>query len=201
MAPSGPRVEALRALLEQHWLHCRHLETERAWFMSIYGAVVGGILAFGATRLDAETDLGDFPLIYGLILFLVVLTFFGFFHTLRWIYSFEYHRGKVNELARALWLASGGEASFDPTMNIPALSMVPGAIGGWKMPGWLGKVNGFFKTRYWFPLFYFIVLTGITLFLFLFIPAPVWLKGLSLAVWAVALWVGTGWYFSLKRLK
>jgi hypothetical protein len=184
VAQSKQAAENLRMLLEQHWLHCRHLESERAWFMSIYGAVVGGILAFIAKGLDTSLGLNNFPLFYVLISFLIILTFFGFFLTLRWIYAFECQRSRVNELAKVLLPMSGGGTPSYLTIDIPE--------------------EGFFKvfsTKILFPLFYLVVLIGITLFLFLIIPDPAWINWMSLAASIIALCLGIWWYFLLKEAK
>ena len=141
-------AENLRKLLEQHWLHCRHLESERAWFMSVYAAITGGILAFMAQRGFEP----PWPLY-----FLIVLTFFGFFHTIRWIHAFEYHRKWVNVFAKAIWSKSGAtdrvkvdSKEKEPTMEIPEMRL------------WIFK--GLFRTRYWFPLFYFSFLISFVIF-------------------------------------
>ena len=132
MAEEQIKAEALRNLIELHWQHCRHLESERAWFMNVYGAITAGVLTFMAGK-DAEPS---WPLY-----FLVVLTLFGFLHTVRWTFAFEHHRNRVNFF--------GGRILEDHTvmvnhnlllMDIPKL--------------WLEV----FRTRYLFPLIYFLVL-------------------------------------------
>jgi hypothetical protein len=186
MAQSEQKFENLRTLLEQHWLHCRHLESERAWFMSIYGGVAGGILAFIAKASDTSLCLNKFPLFYALISFLIVLTFFGFFLTLRWAFTFEEHRDRVKAILEELELSklkfNGKEV--DLTMNIPR--------------------EGFFKVfnaKILFPLFYLVVLIGVTLVLFLVIPAPAWIKWASFAASIIALGLGVWWYFFIGRGK
>jgi hypothetical protein len=157
MAQSEQEVESLQTLLEQHWFHCRHLESERAWFMSIYGAVAGGILAFIAKASDTSLCLNSFPLFYALISFLIVFTFFGFFLTLRWAFAFGEHRDRVKAILKKLKLDKlelrGKEV--DLTMDIPR-------VGFFKV----------FNAKFLFPLFYLAVLIGVTLFLFLAIQAP-----------------------------
>jgi hypothetical protein len=186
MAQSEQEVENLRTLLEQHWLHCRHLESERAWFMSIYGAVAGGILAFIAKASDTNLCLNNFPLFYTLISFLIVLTFFGFFLTLRWAFTFEEHRERVEAILKKLKLSelklNGKEVNL--TMYIPR--------------------EGFFKVfnaKILFPLFYLVVLIGVTLVLFLVIPAPAWIKWMSSAASIIALCLGVWWYFLPAEVK
>lgn len=195
MTSSEQKAENISKLLEQHWLHCRHLETERALFMSIYGAVVGGILAFMAKGLDISQNSNIF---IALALFLIGLTTVGFFHTLRWIHSFEYHRSKVNELINILWSMSKVNAMLDPSMDIPSIRMTPRYIKGWQIPECFSKVDDFFRTRYWFPLLYFVVLIGITWLLFV-IETHTCIKWISLGVLIFAFWLGFSWYTSLNK--
>jgi hypothetical protein len=188
VAQTKQKAENLPMLLEQHWSECKHIESERAWFMSVYGAIAGGILAFVAKGLDTNSVLNNFSLFYVLTFsFLIVLTFFGFFLTLRWIYAFECHRNRVGVILRELGfdkLTVKGK-TVDLTMSIPP--------------------TGFFKvfsTKILFPLFYLVVLIGITSFLFA-IPdlAYPWIKWLSLALSIVALCLGVWWCFLLKKAK
>lgn len=88
-----PVIESLRRLFEQHWLHCRHLEFERAGFTSIVAAIVVGVLTFMAT---SET-ITPYP-----IYFLIALTSVGLILTVRWTYAFEFHRTKTKDVALAL---------------------------------------------------------------------------------------------------
>lgn len=137
-----------------------------------------------------------------LAVFLIGFTFFGFFHTLRWIYAFECHRSRVNGLAEVLLSVSEIRVPFDPTMRIPPMRVMPESIKGKKVPDRLCKVvNEIFRTRFWFPLLYFGVLIGITLFSFFVIPALTWIKWTSLAASTSALLLGIRWYFSLKEVK
>jgi len=180
MAQSEQEAENLRTLLEQHWFHCRHLESERAWFMSIYGAVAGGILAFVAKASDTNLSLTNFPLFYALISFLIVFTFFGFFLTVRWAFAFGEHRDRVKAILKKLELSKlklNGK-DVDLTMDIPR-------VGFFKV----------FNATILFPLFYLVVLIGITLVLFLVIPAPAWIKWASFAASIIALCLGVWWYF------
>jgi hypothetical protein len=59
------KLKNLRTLLEQHWLQCRHLESERASFMNVYGAITGAILAFVAyTGFQTGSLRGELPLYF-----------------------------------------------------------------------------------------------------------------------------------------
>ena len=180
------KAENLRELLRQHWLHCRHLESERAWFMSVYAAITGGMFSFMAyTGLQTSWPL----------YFLIGLTFFGFFHTIRWTYAFECHRKKVNELAWIVWLDSGVEvkSALDPTMEIPPMRIIPDSRCG-------KKINELFRTRYWFPLFYFFILVGLAI-LSCVAGLGVWCKVIASVASGIAFLIGVGWCFSLKKIK
>lgn len=188
----------LRVLLEQHWLHCRHLESERAWFLNVYGIVTGGTLAYVASETVTPS-----PLFY----FLIVLTFIGFFLTLRWTYAFECHRGKVNILARIIWSESGVKSMLNPTMDIPPMDIAPSFIitpsfEKKEIPKRLQKqVNEIFRMRYWFPLFYFIILVG---FAFFFFTTPGLSKGVAITasvLACLAFFLGVRWRSSLKKIK
>ncbi len=107
--------ENLRKLLELHWHQCQHLENERAQFMQVYAAIVVGIIV-GFGYLTSGLNSGLLALIP--LFFLIVLTFFGFFLSLRWTYSFECHRERVKVLARLVWFHCKVDAPLDPTMEI-----------------------------------------------------------------------------------
>jgi uncharacterized membrane protein len=94
---STQRDANLRTLLEQHWLHARHIESERAWFMSVYAAITGGIL----TYMSASDAAGLWP-----ICFLIALTLVGLCLTIRWKQAFEHHRNKIEETAKSLNMAA-----------------------------------------------------------------------------------------------
>lgn len=134
----------LQRLMEQHWLHCRHLESERAWFMKVYVIITGGVLAF-------ISDQGKFisPLLLHLIM---IFTLFGFFLTIRWIHAFEYHRNTVNLLIETIFKDYNppGEDKDFLNMNIPAMN--------------LPVFRKVFKTKYLFPLFYVFALILFSLF-------------------------------------
>ena len=91
--PESEKAENLRELLRQHWLHCRHIESERAWFMSVYAAITGGMLVYIFT--------GDVRELWPLF-FLIFLTLVGFFLTLRWKQAFEHHQVQVEKTADKL---------------------------------------------------------------------------------------------------
>jgi len=96
----GPGDTAgLIALLEQHWLHARHVESERAWFMSAYSAITGGIITY---LFSSDTD----RLWPGV--FLLVLTFIGFALNWRWAQAFEHYQQQAADIGR----------QFDPNAQV-----------------------------------------------------------------------------------
>lgn len=46
MEPTEDTTWLPRVLIEQHWSHIRHIESERRWMFMAYGTVVGGSLFF-----------------------------------------------------------------------------------------------------------------------------------------------------------
>lgn len=96
-AQGNPTTASLHILLEQHWLHARHIESERAWFMSVYAAIAGGML----TYMSASGAAGLWP-----ICFLIALTLVGLCLTIRWKQAFDHHRSKIEETARSLHMAA-----------------------------------------------------------------------------------------------
>ena len=91
--PENEKAQNLRTLLEQHWLHCRHVETERAWFMNVYALITGGVVTYAFT-----TDKVNLWPIY----FLMAFTIIGLLLAFRWKHAFEYHMKKVKETATEL---------------------------------------------------------------------------------------------------
>lgn len=154
MAEQPQADENLRALLREHWEHCRHLELERSALLGAYGVIATGVLAFAAQQ-SFQSALT--PLLLGL---LAVLSLIGLFHTTRWTYAFEVHRGRVNALPRAIARRAPGLAEgFDPTMDIQAMRVTPGFL-----PQRLRRtLDEGFRTRYWYALIYVGVLIGIAL--------------------------------------
>jgi hypothetical protein len=85
--------KTLRELLRQHWLHCRHIETERAWFMNVFAIVTGGIIAYAFK--DSKIELWP-------IYFLIAFTVIGLLLNIRWKQAFNHHRDKVKATVRKL---------------------------------------------------------------------------------------------------
>ncbi len=128
----------LRTLLEQHWLHCRHLESERAWFMSVYAAIIGGVLAFLADKGFKE---GEWA-----IYFLMWITIIGLLLTIRWSSAFEVHRKRVNKIVRELHFRIKDRKGKEMDMKIPA-----------------GLFFRLVRTRRLFYAFYSVVFAGLVI--------------------------------------
>ncbi len=201
------RAENLRVLLEHHWRHCQHIETERYWFMSAYAVVVGAVVSalMMGRGIEELKALPGSSLFMFLVIFLSAFTFFGFFLTLRWTFAFECHRQRVNALANFFYLRGGTRLGIDPTMNIPSMSMnpLPPSI---KLPakGKLRKMSEVFKglgtavgailrMRYVFSLFYLVML--IVFVWFASFPLSLLPTGFAL----VALWLLVSFFWSRPR--
>ena len=61
------RVELLKSIYEQHWLHARHVENERLWFTNIYFIAVGGLLAY--TFEKGTADFWPWPILIPVFIF------------------------------------------------------------------------------------------------------------------------------------
>lgn len=139
--------------------------------MNAYAVVIGGVSAFiigsGVTDLAKLENSLTFKF---LVAFLIVFTFFSFFHTVRWTYAFECHRKRVNYLVSLMEPGSTSTIVWkDLDMYIPPMELLPNPRRIWKsLPElkkfrqtcsklwqWLREV---FRTRYWFPALYFAVL-------------------------------------------
>ena len=209
------KSENLRELLRQHWLHCRHLESERAWFMSVYAAIIGGVAAFVTFGSTGDSSVGIEGIglhMWWLVCFLVILTFVGFFLTIRWTHAFESHRVKVNKISRVLWSTAEVDISLDPTMNIPPLHIFPDIPYNASFP-WYKKIysrftqfiDETFRTKYWFALFYFFILVLLTVLTNVdmanLAPFPVWFKVVTIIVSILAFTLGVRWWFALREIK
>lgn len=73
----------VKEAFEQHWLHGRHVENERLWFTTIYGAITTGIYTIlGENQFAAD--------LYPLLIVHIVMSMFGLIIALK--LSAEYHR-------------------------------------------------------------------------------------------------------------
>ena len=103
------RLDLLKSIYEQHWLHARHVENERLWFTNIFGVIVAGLLAFLGTSEAANLAL--FAKFAGP--FILILAMLGYLLCLSWRAPFVEHTILANKLLGAdLWLKE--YASYRP---------------------------------------------------------------------------------------
>lgn len=89
--------ENLRRVYEQYWLHARHQETQRLWFTNIYAVIVAGVFAyFGAVK-------GHSTIETPLLIFLMVLSLFGYLMTYSWNIPFTIFSRSAEEIAIREW--------------------------------------------------------------------------------------------------
>lgn len=83
--------ELIEEAFEQHWLHGRHVENERLWFTTIYGAITAAIYTIlGQSGFDKN--------LYPLLISHIILSVFGLVVALK--LSAEFHRH--NEIANKI---------------------------------------------------------------------------------------------------
>lgn len=90
---------------EQYWLHARHQETQRLSFTNIYAIIVAGVFAFLGVIYKLEiTDEYDYlPLKVLLIIFLLILSLFGYLLVLTWNYPFVLYSRLAEKLSKHEW--------------------------------------------------------------------------------------------------
>ncbi len=89
------KAENLRALLEQHWLHARHVENERLWFTNIFGIVVAGLLAVIFTAEDPQLS-KQFAIYIGFLI--LALSLIGYFLCKSWRAPFIEHTSLAKKM-------------------------------------------------------------------------------------------------------
>ncbi len=93
-----PRMELLKSVYEQHWLHARHVENERLWFTNIFGVIVAGLLAVLFTS-DGDGTRGQFAVYAGYLI--LILSLVGYFLCLTWRAPFIEHTTLANRVLEA----------------------------------------------------------------------------------------------------
>jgi hypothetical protein len=77
-------------IYEQYWLHARHQENQRLSFTNIYAVIVTGVFAFLGIIYQIESDnlnTNNFWLLkISLLIFLIILSSFGYIMVLTWTY-------------------------------------------------------------------------------------------------------------------
>ncbi len=85
------QAEFLKFLIEQNWLHARHVENERLWFTNIYFIVVAGILSYLGSSKMSMSD----PVFRYLTVFLLIFAILGAVVTAKLSAEFRNHVGKI----------------------------------------------------------------------------------------------------------
>ena len=78
------KIDLIKAVYEQHWLHARHVENERLWFTNIFAIIFAGSLA---AIKDKLFDISSLPL----VIFLMILSGFGIIFSLKIDSIFKTH--------------------------------------------------------------------------------------------------------------
>ncbi len=102
--------------------------------MNAYAVVIGGVSAFiiGSGVIDLAKLENSLTFKF-LVAFLIVFTFFSFFHTVRWTYAFECHRKRVNYLVSLMEPGSTSTIVWkDLDMYIPPMELLPNPRRIWK---------------------------------------------------------------------
>lgn len=144
----------LITILEQNWLHARHVEKRRLWFTNIYVLILGGFLgAFIRGRATINKHL-QLPL----LAFLLILSIFGILFSIRCKQVFDSHTNKINEMME----------SFDDDKYERFMS-VRGDEKTIKFLWFEGKYPEYLGVNWLFVYFYFIM-TGLVIFLIINCP-------------------------------
>ena len=98
------RVDFLKTIYEQHWLHARHLEAERHWFTTVSVAIVAGLLALlaGIGTAGALSPLDHFFLAAGI--FILLISIVGYSLCLTWRAGFVAHTTLAKEILQDIGL-------------------------------------------------------------------------------------------------
>ena len=92
-ATGSDKIDLVRAIYEQHWLHIRHVENQRLWFTNIFVILCGGSLI---VMRGALFDKVNWPIIG----FLMVLSLIGLFFCLRIQSVFNAHKDAAGLILR-----------------------------------------------------------------------------------------------------
>jgi hypothetical protein len=132
--------ENLRELLEQHWLHCRHVENIRSQFMQVYAAIIVGFLGGFTYLFYKEKLISSWSGLISLF-FVILVSLISLLLILRWSITHEFHRQKVNTIADQI----SPDKSIGRAMDVPPM----------RLPRWLSRR---LRTRYLFPIFHFLII-------------------------------------------
>lgn len=148
-----PKEDSLLiTILEQNWLHARHIEKRRLWFTNIFVLLLGG---FFGVFFGGKSGI-DPTLHRPMLVFLLILSFFGILFSIRCRMVFSDHTDKIEEIVESL-----DEPKYARFMGIRAKNrhLEFGGLKKIKYPKFLG-VN-------WLFVYFYIIMTfGLVYFLF-----------------------------------
>lgn len=82
-------------IYEQYWFHARHQENQRLWFTNVYAVIVAGSFAYiNAIENDFKVPL---------LIFLIILSFFGYLMTHTWNIPYVIFSRLAEEIAICEW--------------------------------------------------------------------------------------------------
>jgi hypothetical protein len=170
--------------------------------VGLSGFIIKGGIADSAKNMTGVEYLEQLarssPLFFTLFFaFLIVFTLFGFFHTVRWTYAHECHRKRVKKLTKLIGLMGRGRKPKivweDLDMDIPPMELLTHNTYRklWKrLMEKLKDFNQAFRTRYWFPALYFVML------ILFAICSPRPFKCWAIGCLVFAFWLGIGFFCS-----
>ena len=88
---NNERIELVKSIYEQHWLHARHVENERLWFTNIFAVIFAGTLAVIKGKLFDKSSLP-------VIVFLMALSGFGVLFSLKIDSIFKTHTRAAKQI-------------------------------------------------------------------------------------------------------
>jgi len=92
-----PKNELL-TILEQNWLHARHIENERLWFTNIYAIIVAGMIGILSINGFVNSSL----MMTLLSIFLIYLSLLGIIATYKLSAEFHNHMNKIELIVERL---------------------------------------------------------------------------------------------------
>ncbi len=90
---NNEKIELIKTVYEQHWLHARHVENERLWFTNIFAIIFAGSLAVTKDKLF---EISSLPL----VIFLMILSCFGIMFSLKIDSIFKTHTEYAKQILK-----------------------------------------------------------------------------------------------------
>lgn len=88
---NNEKIDIVKAVYEQHWLHARHVENERLWLTNIFAIILAGSLS---AIKDKLFDISSLPL----VIFLMILSGFGIIFSLKIDSIFKTHTRSAKQI-------------------------------------------------------------------------------------------------------